>query len=59
VDAEVDVLFSTDPDAADDPSVYPLPAAATEVDLAPAVRKSWRWRLRRTCSAATVARDFA
>jgi uncharacterized protein len=39
VDAEVDVLFSTDPDAADDPSVYPLPAAATEVDLAPAVRE--------------------
>jgi uncharacterized protein len=39
VEAEVDVLFSTDPDAADDPSVYPLPASATHVDLAPAVRE--------------------
>ncbi|MBA2628036.1 MAG: hypothetical protein H0U85_08485, partial [Gemmatimonadales bacterium] len=25
VDAGVDVLFSSDPDAADDPSVYPMP----------------------------------
>jgi DUF177 domain-containing protein len=39
VDADVDVLFSTDPDAADDPSVYPLPVATTHVDLAPAVRE--------------------
>ena len=34
-----DVLFSTDPDAQDDPSVYPLDASATHVDLAPAVRE--------------------
>jgi DUF177 domain-containing protein len=39
LDAEFDVLFSTDPDAADDPSVYPLPALATYIDLAPAVRE--------------------
>ena len=39
VEAEIDVLFSTDPDAADDPSVYPLPVSATHVDLGPAVRE--------------------
>src|SRR5690606_4985599 len=39
VDAPVDVLFSTDPDAADDPSVYQLPDSATHVDVAEAVRE--------------------
>ena len=33
VAARVDVLFSSDPDAADDPSVYPLAPRATHVDL--------------------------
>lgn len=37
--AEVKVVFSPDPDAADDPGVYPLGAPGTEVDLAPAVRE--------------------
>jgi uncharacterized protein len=39
VDAEPDVLFSTDPDAADDPSVYPLAEHATHVDVTEAVRE--------------------
>lgn len=39
VDAGVDVLFSGDPDAADDPSVYPIPAGATHVDVTEAVRE--------------------
>jgi uncharacterized protein len=38
IDASVDVLFSADPDAGDDPSVYPLADSATHVDLRPAVR---------------------
>lgn len=37
--AEVDVLFSTDPDAVDDPSVYPLDEADTFVDVGEAVRE--------------------
>lgn len=37
--ADVEVLFSADPDAADDPSVYPLPAPVTRVDVRPAVRE--------------------
>jgi uncharacterized protein len=39
IDAPVDVLFSTDPDAADDPSVYPLPEGSTHVDITEAVRE--------------------
>jgi uncharacterized protein len=39
IDAEVEVVFTPDPDAADDPGVYPLEAAGTEIDLAPAVRE--------------------
>lgn len=39
VAARVDVLFSPDPDAADDPSVYPLAPRATHVDLRPALRE--------------------
>lgn len=37
--ADVDVLFSMDPDAADDPSVYPLARTATQVDVSEAVRE--------------------
>lgn len=39
VRARFDALFSTDPDAADDPSVYPLAPRATHVDLRPVVRE--------------------
>jgi uncharacterized protein len=39
LDADVEVLFSADPDAADDPSVYPLKAPVTRVDVRPAVRE--------------------
>jgi len=39
LDADVEVLFSADPDAADDPAVYPLPAQVTHVDVRPAVRE--------------------
>jgi uncharacterized protein len=39
VSARIDALFSTDPEAADDPSVYPLAPRATQVDLRPAVRE--------------------
>lgn len=39
VSAKVDVLFSADPDAADDPSVYPLAPKATHVDLRPVLRE--------------------
>lgn len=39
VDVDLDVLFSDDPDAADDPSVYPLPPAAVAIDLGHAVRE--------------------
>jgi uncharacterized protein len=34
-----DILFSMDPDAADDPSVYPLAASATHLELGEAVRE--------------------
>ncbi len=37
--ADVEVLFSADPDAADDPSVYALPAPVTRVDVRPVVRE--------------------
>ena len=36
---DADVLFSADPDAADDPSVYTLAASATAVELGEAVRE--------------------
>ena len=39
LDAEVEVLFSADPDAADDPSVYALTPPVTEVDVRGAVRE--------------------
>ena len=39
LDADVEVLFSADPDAADDPSVYPLEAPVTRVDVRPVVRE--------------------
>lgn len=39
LDADVEVLFSASPDNADDPSVYPLPAPVTRVDVRPAVRE--------------------
>jgi len=39
LDTDVEVLFSADPDAADDPSVYPLSAPVTRVDVRPAVRE--------------------
>src|SRR4051812_31634100 len=39
VDAQVDVLFSADPETADDPDVYSLPTTATAIDLAPVVRE--------------------
>src|SRR2546427_7955553 len=39
VAAEIDALFSQDPDALEDPSSYPLARDATEIDLRPAVRE--------------------
>lgn len=39
VNIDVNVLFSADPDATDDPSVYLLPATATHIDLGAAVRE--------------------
>jgi uncharacterized protein len=39
IDLELSVLFSDDPDAADDPSVYPLPPQAATLDLGEAVRE--------------------
>jgi uncharacterized protein len=39
LDTEVEVLFSADPDAAEDPSVYPLASPVTRVDVRPAVRE--------------------
>ena len=39
VDDDVDVLFSSDPELAEDPSVYPLEPAAVEVDVTSAVRE--------------------
>ena len=39
VDEHVDVLFSDDPDAAEDPAVYLLPPAAGVIDLGEAVRE--------------------
>jgi uncharacterized protein len=39
VDDSVDVLFSADPELADDPSVYPLEPESDEVDVTSAVRE--------------------
>ena len=39
VDLEVDVVFSADPDAADDPSVYPIEEQGVYVDVREAVRE--------------------
>ena len=39
ISAEVDALFSADPDAVDDPGVYFLAPKATQVDLRPVVRE--------------------
>ncbi len=39
VNVELNVLFSEDPDAADDPSVYPLAPAAPVIDLSKAIRE--------------------
>ena len=39
VEADVSVMFSTDPDAADDPSVYPVPEASRSVDVRPVIRE--------------------
>lgn len=39
VEADISVMFSTDPDAADDPSVYPLPEDSRAVDVRTAVRE--------------------
>lgn len=39
VDAPIDVLFSSEPEAAEDPDVIPLPPTAAQIDLAPVVRE--------------------
>ena len=39
LDVPADVLFSTDPEAAEDPSVYPVPQNASQVDVSTAVRE--------------------
>jgi len=39
LDRDVDVLLTSDPEAAEDPSVYPLPEAALQIDLTGVVRE--------------------
>lgn len=39
VGAQIGALFSSEPDAADDPDAYPLPGDAVVVDVTPAVRE--------------------
>lgn len=39
VETDVSVMFSTDPDAADDPSVYPLDASTRSLDVRQVVRE--------------------
>lgn len=39
LDAHVEVLFSANADAVEDPAVYPMPAPITRVDVRPAVRE--------------------
>jgi uncharacterized protein len=36
---EIDALFTSDPDAWDDPAVYPMPERATHLDVSDAVRE--------------------
>src|SRR5438046_4739765 len=43
--AEIDALFSADPDALEDPSSYALAPDATEIDLRPALREELRLAL--------------
>ena len=52
---QVDVMLTSDPEAADDPSVYPLPEAATQVDVgAGGAGGTGALRCRASCSAATT-----
>lgn len=39
IDGDVDAYFTDDPDAADEPQRYPLPANGTALDLGPVVRE--------------------
>lgn len=39
LDESVELVFSANPELQDDPSVYPLSARSTELDLAPVVRE--------------------
>lgn len=39
VDASLSVMFSADPAAADDPSVYPIEERSRQIDLRPAIRE--------------------
>jgi uncharacterized protein len=39
LDVELNLLFSEDPEAQDDPSVYPLPPAAAAIELGEAIRE--------------------
>jgi uncharacterized protein len=39
VETDVEVLFSADPDAVEDPATYPLVVPVTHVDVRPAVRE--------------------
>ena len=39
LEIQIDAVFSSDPDALDDPAVYPMPERSTHVDLSGAVRE--------------------
>ncbi|HEU4800305.1 MAG TPA: DUF177 domain-containing protein [Gemmatimonadales bacterium] len=39
IELDLNVLFSSDPDAADDPSIYPLPVNPTHLDLGSVLRE--------------------
>lgn len=39
VETDIDAYFTDDPDAADEPQRYPLPAAGSSLDLVPVVRE--------------------
>jgi uncharacterized protein len=39
INLDLNVLFSSDPDAADDPSIYPLPAQPSHLDLGAVLRE--------------------
>ncbi|MES2123129.1 MAG: DUF177 domain-containing protein [Gemmatimonadota bacterium] len=45
IDEEIEVLFSSDPEFEDDPSVYPLPAHADVIDITTAVREELALRV--------------